>query len=343
MLSSVKKNAAKALELCGINDKSYRDGIVKAANALLEMNDVVIVCHKSPDGDTLGSAAALCRGLRSFGKRANVKCADEIPQKYSFMFDGLNEQDIVPQHFVSVDIAAPHLMGALESEYGDKIEVCIDHHRMNSVNAGVKFVDDTASAVGEVVWILLNAMGVALDKAMASCLFAAISTDTGCFKYSNVTIRTHLIAVELMKFGIDCAGINFKLIDEETPSKLALKNMALSTLDYYCGGKCAIITITTEMMTKSEAKPEDMDGVASIPRSISGVECGITMKQDGDAWKISVRSTDNLNAADLCAKFGGGGHKAAAGCKLTMSYDEAKARLVKAVTEMLGNSAEKIN
>ncbi len=338
MISSVKKNTTRALEICGIQDKSYRDGIVNVANSLREMNDIVIICHKSPDGDTLGSATALCRGLRSLGIRANVKCADKIPEKYVFMFDGLNELDIVPQNFVTIDIAATHLMGALESEYADKINVCIDHHRTNSVDAGVKFVDDTASATGEVVWILLNAMGVAIDKSIAECLFAAISTDTGCFKYSNVTIRTHLIAVELMKCGIDCAKINFKLIDEETKSKLALKNMALSTLDYYCDGKCAIITITTEMMTKSEAMPEDMDGVASIPRSISGVECGITMKQDGDAWKISVRTTDNVNAADLCAKFGGGGHKAAAGCKLMMNYDEAKSQLVKAATEMLEKS-----
>ncbi|MDD6394864.1 MAG: DHH family phosphoesterase [Firmicutes bacterium] len=341
MLSAVKKNAENALEICGIDDKSYRDGIIKTANALREMNDIVIICHKSPDGDTLGSASALCRGLRSLGKRANVKCADEIPQKYSFMFDNLNEHNIVPQHFVSVDIAAPHLMGALEAEYGDKLDVCIDHHRMNSVNAGVKFVDDTASATGEVIWILLKAMGVKLDKSMSECLFAAISTDTGCFKYSNVTIRTHLIAIQLMQLGIDCAGINFKLIDEETPSKLALKNMALSTLDYYCGGKCAVITITSQMMTESKAMPEDMDGVASIPRSISGVECGITMKQDGEAWKISVRSTDKINAADLCARFGGGGHKAAAGCKLATDYDDAKAQLVEAVTEMLGNHTDK--
>lgn len=341
MISSIKKNAEKALQIYGIRDKKYRDGIIKVANALLAMNDIAIISHKSPDGDTLGSAAALCRGLRSLGKRVNVKCADEIPSKYSFMFDGINVQDIVSQHFVSVDIAAPYLMGSLESEYANRIEVCIDHHRVNSINAGIKFIDDTASATGEIIWILLKAMGVELDKKIAECLFAAISTDTGCFKYSNVTIRTHIIAVELMKQDIDCAQINFKLIDEETKAKLALKNMALSTLEYYCGDKCAIITITSEMMEKSGAMPEDMDGVASIPRSISGVECGITMKQDGDAWKISVRSTENVNASELCSKFGGGGHKAAAGCKLVMEYNQAKSEIVKAADEILGCNTDK--
>lgn len=335
MLSSVKKNAQKVLEFCGIQDKSYKDGIVKAAKALLAMDDIVIISHKSPDGDTLGSAAALCRGMRSLGKKVNVICADEIPCKYAFMFDGVEKQNFIPQHFVSTDIAAPHLMGSLESEYAGKINVCIDHHRTNSINASVKFVDDTASATGEIIWILLKAMGVDIDYKIAECLFAAISTDTGCFKYSNVTVRTHIIAIELMRLGIDCAQINFKLIDEETKSKLALKKMALATLEYYCGDKCAIITITSDMMNETEAKPEDMDGVASIPRSISGVECGITMKQDRNAWKISIRSTENVNAADICAKFEGGGHKAAAGCKLEMGYEEAKAELVKAVTEIL--------
>lgn len=335
-MANIKKNAKNALALCGTDDKNYLNTVISTANALLALDDVEIISHRSPDGDTLGSAAALCRGLRSLGKRANVVCADEIPTKYQFLFDGLNRQEFVAKHFVSVDIAAPHLMGRLEEQYADKIEVCIDHHIKNSVSAPVKFVDEESSAVGEQIWILLNAMGVSIDKGMAECIFTAITTDTGCFKYSNVTARTHLIAIELMKLGIDCAALNFKLIDEETKAKLALKNMALSTLEYYCDDKCAIITITSDMMKDSGTAPEDMDGVASIPRSIRGVQCGITMKQDGDAWKISIRSDENVNAAELCGKFGGGGHARAAGCKLSDSYDETKRKLVEAVNDIMG-------
>ena len=307
MKYSVKKNAKNVLSQCGVDDKNYLDSVIKTASALLDMDDVEIISHRSPDGDTLGSAAALCRALRSLGRRANVICADQIPEKYQFMFDGLNKQEFDPKHFVSVDIAAPHLMGCLEEKYADKIEICIDHHIKNSVNAAVKFVDEASSSVGELIWILLKAMDVSVDKGMAECIFAAITTDTGCFKYSNVTLRTHIIAMELMKFGIDCAALNFKLIDEETKSKLALKSMALS-----------------------------MDGVASIPRSIRGVQCGITMKEDGNAWKISIRSDESVNAAELCAKFGGGGHARAAGCKLNGSYDDAKKSLVKAIEDIIG-------
>ena len=336
MKYSVKKNAKNVLSQCGVDDKNYLDSVIKTASALLDMDDVEIISHRSPDGDTLGSAAALCRALRSLGRRANVICADQIPEKYQFMFDGLNKQEFDPKHFVSVDIAAPHLMGCLEEKYADKIEICIDHHIKNSVNAAVKFVDEASSSVGELIWILLKAMDVSVDKGMAECIFAAITTDTGCFKYSNVTLRTHIIAMELMKLGIDCAALNFKLIDEETKSKLALKSMALSTLEYYCQDKCAIITITSDMMKESGAAPEDMDGVASIPRSIRGVQCGITMKEDGNAWKISIRSDESVNAAELCAKFGGGGHARAAGCKLNGSYDDAKKSLVKAIEEIIG-------
>lgn len=334
-MATVKKRAKAALELCGGADKDYTDQIVKVAKALLKMNNVLILSHRSPDGDTLGCAYALCRGMRSLGKKAAVKCADEIPGKYTFMYEGMEQQTFEPEHFVTVDIAGAHLLGSIADEYEKKIDVCIDHHFRNSIEAPVKLVDTDASATAELIWLILNAMGVKMDKEMASCLFAAISTDTGCFKYSNVKPRTHLIAVELMKYGVDCAGINFKLIDEVSQAQLELKKQALSTLEYFCNNQCAIVTVTSEMIQQTGASPEDLDGISNIPRSISGVECGITMRQINDGWKISVRSSEKVNASDLCGKFGGGGHKAAAGCKFTDSYEEAKKQLVDAVSEIL--------
>lgn len=335
-MASVKSRADKVLKICGVQDKTYRNGIVNTAKALLKMDNVEIIAHRAPDGDTLGSAYALCRGMRSLGKKANVVCADNIPEKYAFMQADMESQSFEPAHFVSVDIAAPHLMGKLAEAYENKIEICIDHHMGNSINAPMKLVEEDAAATGEIIWILLEAMGAQIDKATASCLFAAISTDTGCFKYSNVTPRTHLIAVELMKHDIECADLNFKLIDEESKAKMELKKMALSTLEFCCDDKCAIITITSDMMEQTHAALEDTDGVASIPRSISGVECGITMKEIADGWKISIRSTEKVNASELCSKFGGGGHAAAAGCKFDLPYEDAKKQLIDAVSEVLG-------
>lgn len=337
-MASVKKRTEKALKLCtekGKIEKAYTKQVVKTAKALLRMNNVLILSHRSPDGDTLGCAFALCRGMRSLGKKAVVKCADEIPAKYSFMSEGMEEQTFEPQHVVTVDVAGTHLLGSLAEEYEKKIEVCIDHHLKNTVEAPVKLVDTDAAATAEVIWLILNAMGVEMDKGIASCLFAAISTDTGCFKYSNVKPRTHLIAVELMKQGVDCAGINFRLIDEVSQAQLELKKQALDTLEYCCGNRCAIVTVTTEMIEQTNASPEDLDGISNIPRSIAGVECGITMRQMADGWKISVRSGEKVNACELCGKFGGGGHKAAAGCKFTDSYEDAKKQLVEAVSEIL--------
>lgn len=334
-MANVKKNVKNLFKQLGIDDKEYLKDVVQTAQKLLTMNNVEILSHRLPDGDTLGSAVALCRGLRSLGKKANVICADPIPQKYQFLFDGLDEQSFQPDHVVSVDIAAPHLMGKLEETYAGKIDVAIDHHMKNSIEAPLKFVDEKAAAVGELIWLLLNAMGVTVDKAMAEAMFTAITTDTGCFKYSNVTPRTHQIAVELMKLDVDCAGLNFRLLDETTKAQLGLKSAALSTLEYHCEDKCAIVTITTEMMEKFNASPEDTDGVSNIPRSIQGVQCGITMKQNEDGWKISIRSDEHVNAAEVCGKFGGGGHARAAGCKFTESYEEAKQKLVAAVEEVL--------
>ncbi len=334
-MATVKKRTENALKLCGGADKTYRNQLVKTAKSLLKMNNVLILSHRAPDGDTLGCAFALCRGMRSLGKNAAVKCADAIPEKYSFMSEGMEEQTFEPAHFVTVDIAGAHLLGSIADEYEKKIEVCIDHHFRNSIEAPVKFVDTDAAATAEVIWLLLCAMGVEMNKEIASCLFAAISTDTGCFKYSNVKPRTHLIAVELMKYDVDCAKINFKLLDEVSMAQLQLKKQALDTLEYCCDNQCAIVTVTSEMIESTGASPEDLDGISNIPRSIAGVECGVTMRQINDGWKISVRSSEKLNASDLCGKFGGGGHKAAAGCKFGENYEDAKKQLVEAISKIL--------
>lgn len=334
-MASVKQRTDKALQLCGGAGKMYRKSIVTVAKALMKMDKVLIISHRAPDGDTLGCAFALCRGLRSLGKKANVICADEIPAKYAFMYEGMSEQAFEPEHFITVDIAAPHLMGRLAGEYEKKIEVCIDHHVSNSMEAPVKLVDTHAAATAEVIWLMLCAMGADIDQATASCLFAAISTDTGCFKYSNVTTRTHYIAAELMKYGVDCAGINFRLLDEETPAKLELKKQALAALEYFCDQQCAVITVTADMIAQTGASAEDLDGISNIPRNIKGVECGITLKEVADGWKVSVRSTEKVNASELCGRFGGGGHKAAAGCHFSGSSEEAKKQLVDAVSEIL--------
>ena len=166
-MASVKKRTEIALKLCGGADKAYRDQIVKTAKKLLKMNNVLIFSHRTPDGDTLGCAFALCRGMRSLGKNANVRCADEIPEKYSFMREGMNQQSFEPEHFVTVDIAAPHLLGNLAEEYEKKIEICIDHHFSNSFEAPMKLVDAKAAATAEVIWLLLCAMGVEIDKETA--------------------------------------------------------------------------------------------------------------------------------------------------------------------------------
>ena len=334
-MASMKKRAEKALAVCGRKDKVYRDQLVKTAKALLKLDCVEIISHRAPDGDTLGCSSALCRGMRSLGKKANVVCADEIPAKYAMLFDGIEPQSFEPAHFVTVDIAANHLMGRLRETYEGKIDVCIDHHIQNDIQAPVRLVDEQAAATGELIWMLLQTMGAEIDSMTATDLFAAVSTDTGCFKYSNVTPQTHLIAVDLMQRGVDCATVNYKLIDEETKPKLDLKKQALSTLEYFCDNRCAVITVTAEMMRQSGALPEDSDGISNIPRSVQGVDCGVMMKETDDGWKISVRSSERVNAAEVCDKFGGGGHAAAAGCKLKMPYEEAKKALIDAITEAL--------
>ena len=159
-MASVIKRAKTALQICGkADDKRYRDSLVKTAKALMKLDNVEIISHRAPDGDTLGCSSALCRGLRFLGKKVNVVCADAIPDKYAFLFDGIEPQAFEAQHFVTVDIAAPHLMGQLKETYENKIDVCIDHHIDNSISAPVKMVDEYAAATAEIIWLTNSGKG----------------------------------------------------------------------------------------------------------------------------------------------------------------------------------------
>ena len=162
--------------------------VSRAAELLLEKDNILILSHDHPDGDTLGCGYALCRSLRLLGKKAVVRCGDTIPENYSFMWQDLPEQNFDPEFIVTVDIADPKLLGAkFESLYRDKIDLCIDHHGSNNFTAQYILLQDDAAAVAEIIYDIICEMGVSLNSAIADCLYTGVSTDTGCFRYSNTT------------------------------------------------------------------------------------------------------------------------------------------------------------
>lgn len=298
----------------------------RAAELLLAAEDVVILSHANPDGDTAGCSHALCEALQQLGRRARIICADEFSERMSYMKNGVESQEFEPKAIVSVDVADKKLLGKYEELYGGRVMLAVDHHMSHVDFAEYALVEAEAAAACETVYELILAAGVKITDTMAACLYTGIATDTGCFKFSNVTPRTHRIAAELMAHSFDFAGINYTLFDMKTKSRLAIEEKVISSMEYYFDDRCALVVLTREMLDSVDI--EDTNGLASLPRQIDGVEVGVVIKEKGESWKASLRTAENVDAQELCACFGGGGHRRAAGCSFKCGLDEAKKQLL---------------
>jgi phosphoesterase RecJ-like protein len=309
----------------------------QTAALLSENNYFTIICHASPDGDTLGGAYALCGALQNFNKRAKVLCPEEPSKRFDYLKNGVEMQDFSEQRefVITIDVADSALLGNMEEKYKDSTDLCIDHHISNTGYAEKMLLDGDAGAACEVVFELIKELsrlnGADLMTAdIASCLYTGISTDTGCFRFSNTTADSHRFTAELMDYGFDCTGLNYLLFDMKTPERIQLERRALESVEFFFGGRCAVITLTKEML--DAADDEDINSISALPRQIEGVEAGVTFKEkEKGVWKISIRTKNYIDAQHICAKFGGGGHQRAAGCRIKGSVKECKERLMKEI------------
>ncbi|MBE6805258.1 MAG: bifunctional oligoribonuclease/PAP phosphatase NrnA [Ruminococcaceae bacterium] len=295
-------------------------------------DDYIILTHISPDGDTLGSAYALALGLLSIGKKAFVVCNDEIPHKYDYFVKAAALKSFDYKTIISVDVADAKLLGSLYEKYSDKIELNIDHHISNTRYAKNLYLDAAASATAECIYDIFTEMNMQITPLIATALYTGIATDTGCFKYSNVTPKTHLIAAELYKYGIDAAEVNRVMFDTKSKNRIELEKMVLETAEFLFDERCLMLTVTSEMQEKSGCEQSDLEGVAAISRSVEGVLCGVSIKQsEPDVYKVSLRTYPPLDASRICGTLGGGGHVSAAGCTLEGSLEKVKAEITAAV------------
>ncbi len=307
-----------------------------AAKTLLSKDKILILTHRSPDGDTIGSGYALAMALRKLGKNVKVDCTDPFPEKYSYFTDKLEKLEFDEEFVVSVDVADTKLLGEKLSDYADKIDLCIDHHGSNTKFAKEYYVESSAAAAAQVIAKLIKFMNVEFDKDIANAIYTGITTDTGCFRYTNVTAETHRIAADMIDCGAESGMINRLMFETKSRSRLEIERRVMDSMQFYLDGKCAIAYATIDMMKESGAVDSDMEGVASLPRQIEGVMAGITLREKNNGkFKVSVRTTDELDASAICANFGGGGHKAAAGCMITGTLNEAIEQIVEVVRQAL--------
>lgn len=303
----------------------------EAVNELKNADNILILTHINPDGDTLGSGYALLRALRKMGKKAKLINGDSINKKYNYLFENLEEYELEPDFIVSADVAERKLLGdTVGAEYGDRVDLAIDHHESSRHFAKKTYCEPDSASCCEIIYLIIKELGAEIDSDIASCIYTGCSTDTGCFKYSNVTPRTHRIAAELIEKGADHSKINEVMFDTKTMNNIMLERMCLQSLECFGAGKVAVITVTKEMLKTCGTDKSALDSIKPLTRQIEGVEIGITVKEeDGGKVGVSVRTSQNYDASAICAHFGGGGHIRAAGCELRdKTPEEAKAQVV---------------
>ena len=303
---------------------------------LLRAENVLIVSHKNPDGDTLGSAGALLHALKGLGKQAAVLCADPIPARYDYMNLELFEGQFHPGFVVAVDVASQQLFGDAISAYTHRVDLCIDHHGSNTGYAEELYLKAEASATCEIMYELLTAMNVEITAQIAECIYTGLSTDTGCFLFSNTTASAHRVAADLMEAGARVQDLNTILFENKSRARMAIELVALQNLEYHFDGRCALIYLTRQQIAASGVAANELEDITSLPRKIEGVEVGITLRQlPGASYKISIRTTEGVDACAIARRFGGGGHGRAAGCELEGNLENAKAAILAEVEKAL--------
>lgn len=310
--------------------------VEKCAQLLGEWDNILILCHAHPDGDTLGSGFALLRAMQGLNKRARILCDDEIPSKYSYMLDGIKNEEFEPDYVVAVDVATVSLLGSLQETYGDRINLCIDHHATNTKYAENLLLYSDAAANCEIIFEIIKALGVKIDKKTADCLYTGLTTDTGCFRYSSTTSNTYRCAAELIDLGADNGYINRLMFETKTKKFAALERLATQGMQFFLDERVCVITITNEMYEQTGTDEQDTEALPPLTRQIEGVEIGLTLREKKDkTCKCSIRTFESVNAADLAGAFGGGGHKQAAACRFDCDIESAKKLLVEKSKELL--------
>ena len=305
----------------------------------------LILFHRNPDADAVGSAFALKYVLESLGSRAWCVCSNEIPARLAFLTDGKQESvlpesipaDLEVERIISVDTASPAQLGTLYELYEGQIDLMIDHHGAGEQYANA-YIRPEAAATAEIMFDIVkelaDAQRLVITDLLCIQLYAAISSDTGCFRFSNVTPETHMRAAELVASGIDCAEVNQKLFESKSLEQLRAQAAGISNLHLFENGQIAVITFPYALKAALDLSDEHLETLVDVARSLTGVKVAIAIRQPGTGgtFRVSTRSNCNYDVAALCAKFDGGGHKKAAGCTiLAADADEAMNKIVREI------------
>lgn len=308
----------------------------EAAERLRTFDNVLILTHLRPDGDTVGSAAALCAGLRALGKAAYLLPNPELTDTLAPYFRPCAAPaDFQPERVVSTDIAAAALFPENAKPYAERVDLAIDHHPSFEGFGRENYVRPSAAATGEIIYDILAELGP-ITAEMALPLYVAVSTDCGCFAYNNTTAHTHAVAAALLRTGIDFQTVNKAFFRTKSRKRLALEAAMLSEIEYHDRERVAVLAVPMSLIARVQATETDAEDLSALGGQIEGVDCAVTMRElRPDVWKFSLRTGPRVNATTVCALLGGGGHAAAAGCTVEAPFQEAKGRMLEAIAQVV--------
>ncbi len=308
----------------------------EAARFLQAAERIVILTHRRPDGDTLGSAAYLCRGLRQLGKQAWILPNPEITEKYASLHKDLTKPSVEEgDTIVAVDTASAQMLPDAYQSLLGSIALRIDHHATATSFTEHELVEPEAAACGEIVYDVLTQMGVVLDVPMANALYTAVSTDTGCFRYANTTAHSFCVAAACAAVSPELFRLNQVYFDTNSLARLRLQGWMVENAKFLAGGKIVICALPYALEQELGLTEDDMENISGFPRSIAGVQIAATLRQNPDGLvKLSVRAVPGYDAGAICAQFGGGGHKGAAGANMRLPLEEAVAAVEKAMPKI---------
>lgn len=311
---------------------------LEAAEFLRAHDNYLILTHKRPDGDAIGCSVALAELLRGIGKTAWLLPSLDATALFTEYLAGQTApEDYAPATAVSVDLASLGLLPPNGEPWRGRIQLCIDHHPSNTLYAANTCLEADKAACGEIIWKIAAELGV-MNKTIADMLYVAVSTDTGCFVYSNVTPHTHRVAAALMEAGADFRYLNKKHFRTKSLPRVRLEQLILAGMHLYKDGTVAVAPISLDMMAQAGATNDDAEDIAALLGQIEGVRHSVTIRElkPGEC-KISLRTVPELlNASHVCARLGGGGHAAASGCTVYGSMEEAEQAILAAVDAELG-------
>ena len=302
-------------------------------------DSICLLTHENPDGDAIGSSRALYIALKRMGKNVDI-IIPEMPKTYRFL-PYVNEIKINSQVerydlAIALDSATIKMLNGFAKYFETaKTKITIDHHSINTMFGDYNFVNPDSPACAQVLIVVLSFLGVEIDVEIGTCLLTGIITDTGGFKYSNVTSDTFEFVAELLKKGVNVSNVYKMAMQIISRPSFELRKIAINRMEFLEEGKITFTYITTDEMKKLGAGIGDHDGIVEIGRDVEGVEVSIFLRQTETGYKASLRSNGKINVADACLMLGGGGHPFAAGCNLEMRLEQAKEKIISQIKRFL--------